>query len=123
MLESEDQNVRKSAGEAAGVLFETKAILDSGYNLSQKEDNLVEQIRGLSLEAGGKGQANKKAQRSLFREILSILEVIFGIGLVIAVRLLSCLSNCVSVCNWLIFFTCIRRDSGYSINIDRGLIC
>ena len=86
MLESEDQNVRIPAGEAIGVLFETKGISGSWYSTSQKEDDLIEQIRDLAMEAGGKGQANKKTQRSSFKGILSILEVFFVILFVLPIR-------------------------------------
>jgi hypothetical protein len=98
LLKSEDQNVRISAGEAAGVLFETKSILESRWNTSQKEDDLIEQIRELALEAGGKGQPNKKTQRGVFREILSILEVIFGFGFLIHRGLFSCVAKHLWIC-------------------------
>lgn len=91
LLESDDQVVRVSAGEAIAVLFETRNLLESQYNTTlqdpsndvslpckkhfdNREDELIENIRGLALQAGGKGQANKKSQRSSFKEILSVVE-------------------------------------------------
>ena len=75
MLESEDQTVRISSGEAAALLFETKNSFQL-ENSNTNEEDLIEQLRRLALEAGGKGQANKKVQRSSFKEILSIVEVL-----------------------------------------------
>lgn len=92
LLENDDQVVRISAGEAIAVLFETRNLLKSQYNTTlqdptldngslpckkhfdNRETELIEHIRGLALEAGGKGQANKKSQRSSFKEILSVVE-------------------------------------------------
>lgn len=94
LLENDDQVVRISAGEAIAVLFETRNLLKSQYNTTlqdptldngslpckkhfdNRETELIEHIRGLALEAGGKGQANKKSQRSSFKEILSVVEVL-----------------------------------------------
>lgn len=88
-LENDDQVVRMAAGEAIAVLYEARSLLRSQFNadasskdaaslcrknFENREADLIERIKGLALEAGGKGQANKKSQRSSFREILSIVE-------------------------------------------------
>lgn len=92
LLESEEEAVRLSAGEAVGIIFETRNRLYSQHtrdledasceptsNLSMgeydaQEAELVEQVRALSIEAGGKGQANKKIQRRSFKDILAAVE-------------------------------------------------
>lgn len=90
-LENDDQVVRLSAGEAIAVLFETRNFFESQPNTTlqdpsfdsvpsykkhfdNREADLIEHIRGLALEAGGKGQANKKSQRTSFKDILSVVQ-------------------------------------------------
>ncbi|MCO5609286.1 hypothetical protein L7F22_063512 [Adiantum nelumboides] len=89
VLENDDQVVRIAAGEAIAVLYDARSLLRAQSrtdasskdasalcrkNFENREAELIEHIKGLALEAGGKGQANKKTQRSSFREILSVIE-------------------------------------------------
>jgi hypothetical protein len=76
LLENEDQSVRISSGEASALLFEIRNESQSHCSTNKNEDELVEQVRALALEAGGKGQVNKKVQRSSFKEILAVIEVL-----------------------------------------------
>ncbi|KAH7291435.1 hypothetical protein KP509_29G016900 [Ceratopteris richardii] len=90
ILENDEQNVRIAAGEAIAVVFEARSTIRSQYyadpsstdassalcrkNFENRETELVDLIKGLALEAGGKGQGNKKSQRSSFKEIHSVLK-------------------------------------------------
>lgn len=92
LLDAKEQAVRLSAGEAIALLFETRNFFDSkstgrdedssgelATTLSRKvielkEAEIIEQIKALATEAGGKGQSNKKAQRSSFKDVLAMVE-------------------------------------------------
>ncbi|KAK9756412.1 hypothetical protein RND81_01G095200 [Saponaria officinalis] len=94
LLDKGDRSVRIAAGEALGVIFEIGnferyAGEASGSNGSSDKDNregyvhlkgliskIINQVRDLASEAGGKGAAKKdlNAQRNLFRDLLDFLE-------------------------------------------------
>ncbi|XP_062101206.1 uncharacterized protein LOC133807080 isoform X2 [Humulus lupulus] len=96
LLDKEDRAVRISAGEALALIFEIGSFekfsaeaKSSSDGSSQEESNprqymhiqglkakIINQVRSLSAEAGGKGSAKKDLnnQRNLFREILEYFE-------------------------------------------------
>ncbi|XP_010540397.1 PREDICTED: interferon-related developmental regulator 1-like [Tarenaya hassleriana] len=96
LLEKDDRTVRIAAGEALGLIFElgilekfsaeakrsngsvqegnvTQEALTHMHGLKAKVTN---QVRDLSVEAGGKGSAKKdlNSQRNLFKDLLEFLE-------------------------------------------------
>ncbi|KAI8005363.1 Interferon-related developmental regulator 1 [Camellia lanceoleosa] len=96
LLEKDDRSIRITAGEALALIFEigdleklsgeAKAFSDSSIhernvsrmfaNIQGLRGKILNQVRNLSMEAGGKG-SNKKdlnSQRNLFRDILHFLE-------------------------------------------------
>ncbi|KAL7175623.1 hypothetical protein ACSBR2_029256 [Camellia fascicularis] len=99
LLEKDDRSIRITAGEALALIFEigdleklsgeAKAFSESSIherNVSQMfadiqglRGKILNQVRNLSVEAGGKG-SNKKdlnSQRNLFQDILHFLELNF----------------------------------------------
>ncbi|KAJ0754586.1 putative armadillo-like helical protein [Helianthus annuus] len=96
LLEKDDRSVRIAAGEALALIYEmgslekfcgsSKIVSDSSTNgdISSRDVNhihglrakVVNQVRDLSAEAGGKGSAKKDLnnQRNTFRDILEFLE-------------------------------------------------
>eukprot|EP00250_Pteridium_aquilinum_P008121 c17692_g1_i1 orf=493-1806(+) len=91
LLENDEQAVCIASGEAIAVFFEMKNMFKSEYTSTLQDpaakdvsslwkkhfdnkEELIEHIRGLASAAGGKGQANKKSQRSSFKEILSVVQ-------------------------------------------------
>ncbi|KAL8230965.1 hypothetical protein R6Q57_000743 [Mikania cordata] len=96
LLEKDDRSVRIAAGEALALIYEmgnlekfcgsSKVISDSSVNgdISSRDVNYIHgmrakvlnQVRDLSAEAGGKGSAKKDLnnQRNTFRDILEFLE-------------------------------------------------
>lgn len=98
MLDKDDRSVRIAAGEALALIFEVGSLekffiepKGSG-DISIHEENIhregfghiqglkgkiLNQVRNLSAEAGGKGSAKKdlNSQRNLFKDILEFLEV------------------------------------------------
>lgn len=97
LLDKDDRSVRIAAGEALALIFETgslekfctesKASGDGSNGEGEKSKELVHiqglrskvlnQVRNLSAEAGGKGSAKKDLnnQRNTFRDVLEFLEV------------------------------------------------
>ncbi|THG21598.1 hypothetical protein TEA_019611 [Camellia sinensis var. sinensis] len=96
LLEKDDRSIRITAGEALALIFEigdleklsgeAKAFCDSSIhernvcrmfaNIQGLRGKILNQVRNLSMEAGGKG-SNKKdlnSQRNLFQDILHFLE-------------------------------------------------
>ncbi|XP_059631145.1 uncharacterized protein LOC132274017 isoform X2 [Cornus florida] len=96
LLDKEDRSVRIAAGEALALIFEignlekfsgeAKGPKDSSGHEGNKtrefahiqglRAKIVNQVRSLSVEAGGKGSAKKdlNSQRNSFRDILEFLE-------------------------------------------------
>lgn len=96
LLDKDDRAVRIAAGEALALVFEVgslekfsvedKGSSDSSTDEANKSKNIfhiqglrakvLNQVRSLSVEAGGKGSAKKdlNSQRNTFREILEFLE-------------------------------------------------
>ncbi|XP_027094441.1 uncharacterized protein [Coffea arabica] len=96
LLEKEERSVRIAAGEALALIFEvgslekfageSKGSSDGSNSEADKSRELVHiqglrgkilnQVRNLSTEAGGKGSAKKdlNSQRNTFRDILEFLE-------------------------------------------------
>ncbi|KAI4339818.1 hypothetical protein MLD38_024718 [Melastoma candidum] len=96
LLEKEDRSVRIAAGEALALIFEMGSLekfasdagaVDGSNNGSDKTGGgmvhihglrakVLNQVRNLSMEAGGKGSAKKdlNSQRNLFKDILEFLE-------------------------------------------------
>lgn len=99
LLDKDDRSVRIAAGEALVLIFEMGAFEKNPVESKVSEDvstqngsksresilhlhglraKIVNQMRILSVEAGGKGSAKKDLnnQRNLFKDILEFLEVI-----------------------------------------------
>lgn len=98
-MEKDDRSVRIAAGEALALIFEFGTLekfaaeaKESAANGSVKEGSVsqealihmhglkskvVNQVRDLSAEAGGKGSAKKdlNTQRNLFKDLVEFLEV------------------------------------------------
>ncbi|XP_059634390.1 uncharacterized protein LOC132276797 [Cornus florida] len=91
LLEKDDRSVRIAAGEALALIFEIGNLekFSGEANASGELNNskgfahiqglrgkILNQVRNLSVEAGGKGSAKKdlNSQRNLFRDILEFLE-------------------------------------------------
>ncbi|ESW32906.1 hypothetical protein PHAVU_001G027600 [Phaseolus vulgaris] len=96
LLDKEDRPVRIAAGEALAVIFENGIIekfstdskgasemIREGINLQESYTHLqglkgkvINQVKNLSVEAGGKGSAKKDLnnQRNLFRDIVEFFE-------------------------------------------------
>ncbi|KAF4356705.1 hypothetical protein F8388_010927 [Cannabis sativa] len=75
LLDKEDRIVRIAAGEALALIFE----IGGSYGTSQQglKAKIMNRVRSLSAEAGGKGCANKKDltnQRNRFHEIVEYFE-------------------------------------------------
>nr|KJB58640.1 hypothetical protein B456_009G219300 [Gossypium raimondii]KJB58644.1 hypothetical protein B456_009G219300 [Gossypium raimondii] len=98
LLDKDDRSVRIAAGEALAVIFEmgslekfaaeTKGSSDGSVSEGNKskegfsyiqglKGKILNQVRDLSVEAGGKGSAKKDLnnQRNLFKDVLEFLEV------------------------------------------------
>ncbi|CAJ1972824.1 unnamed protein product [Sphenostylis stenocarpa] len=97
LLDKEDRSVRIAAGEALALIFENGIIekfsADSkgASEMTQEEINLresnthlqglkrkvINQVKNLSVESGGKGSAKKDLnnQRNLFRDIVEFFEI------------------------------------------------
>lgn len=98
LLDKDDRAVRIAAGEALALIFEVgslekfsvedKGSSDSSTDEANKSKDILHiqglrakvlnQVRSLSVEAGGKGSAKKdlNSQRNTFRDILEFLEVV-----------------------------------------------
>ncbi|XP_057973461.1 uncharacterized protein LOC131161609 [Malania oleifera] len=97
LLDKDDRSIRKAAGEALAVIFETgnfekffaEAKGSTDGSIHERDNSLkgyehiqglrakiLNQVRNLSMEAGNKGSSKKnlKSQRDLFRDILEFLE-------------------------------------------------
>lgn len=87
LLEKDDRSVRMAAGEALALIFEIgnveKFSTQEGNNNSRDvihiqglKAKILNQVRSLSVEAGGKGLTKKDLnnQRNTFRDILEFLE-------------------------------------------------
>ncbi|KAF8025057.1 hypothetical protein BT93_F2033 [Corymbia citriodora subsp. variegata] len=93
LLDKDDRSVRIAAGEALAVIFEMGSlekfcsrVKDASGSSTQDGKELahmyglkgkvLNQVRNLSVEAGGKGSAKKdlNSQRNLFKDILEYLE-------------------------------------------------
>lgn len=86
LLEKDDRGVRMAAGEALALIFEIgnleKFSTEEGNNtrdithIQGLRAKILNQVRNLSVEAGGKGSAKKDLnnQRNTFRDILEFLE-------------------------------------------------
>uniref|UniRef100_A0A2P2M9W1 Uncharacterized protein MANES_18G045800 n=1 Tax=Rhizophora mucronata TaxID=61149 RepID=A0A2P2M9W1_RHIMU len=96
LLDKDDRSVRMASGEALALIFEMGSLekfatenKDStdgvGGNKSQEgyshvqglKGKILDQVRSLSAEAGGKGSTKKdlNSQRNLFKDVLVFLEV------------------------------------------------
>lgn len=91
MLDKDDRSVRIAAGEALALIFEIGSLEkfcgDGSSGEGEKSRELVHiqglrskvlnQVRNLAAEAGGKGSAKKDLnnQKNTFRDILEFLEV------------------------------------------------
>ncbi|KAL2895041.1 Interferon-related developmental regulator 1 [Bienertia sinuspersici] len=86
LLEKEDRSVRIAAGEALAVIFDIgdferfsgddKDTREGYGHLQGLKSKVLNQVRDLASEAGGKGAAKKDLnnQRNLFRDLLDFLE-------------------------------------------------
>ncbi|XP_048130697.1 uncharacterized protein LOC115739590 isoform X4 [Rhodamnia argentea] len=93
LLDKDDRSVRIAAGEALAVIFDMGSLekfcsqakdASDGSTQDGKElahvhglrGKVLNQVRNLSVEAGGKGSAKKdlNSQRNLFKDILEFLE-------------------------------------------------
>ncbi|XP_062165157.1 uncharacterized protein LOC133871756 [Alnus glutinosa] len=90
LLDKDDRSVRIAAGEALALIFEIGSLekfdgeaRDSSDGLIQGskpweglKGKIINQVRNLSAEAGGKGSAKKdlNSQRNFFRDMLEFLE-------------------------------------------------
>ncbi|KAI4337053.1 hypothetical protein L6164_015510 [Bauhinia variegata] len=96
LLDEEDRSVRIAAGEALAVIFEIGSVerfsgeskipsdktgdenkvQESYAHVQGLKGKVVNQVKNLSVEAGGKGSAKKdlNSQRNLFRDILGFFE-------------------------------------------------
>lgn len=86
LLDKEDRSVRIAAGEALALIFEvgslekfsvdTKGSGEGFGHIAGLKAKIINQVRDLSAEAGGKGSAKKDLnnQRNLFRDILEFIE-------------------------------------------------
>lgn len=102
MLDKDDRSVRIAAGEALALIFEVgslekffiepKGPSDSSIHeenihregfthMQGLKGKILNQVRNLSVEAGGKGSVKKdlNSQRNSFRDILEFLEVFFSL--------------------------------------------
>ena len=94
LLDKDDRSVRIAAGEALALIFEmgnlekfsgeAKVSSDSSIcreltHIQGVRAKILNQVKNLSTEAGGKGSAKKdlNSQRNSFRDILEFLEVLF----------------------------------------------
>ncbi|KAJ4837005.1 hypothetical protein Tsubulata_045182 [Turnera subulata] len=97
LLDKEDRSIRIAAGEALALIFETGSLekfagaakgptagsgqegnksRDGSTHLQGLKAKILNQVRDLSSEAGGKGSAKKDLnnQRNLFKDVLEFLE-------------------------------------------------
>ncbi|XP_068656059.1 uncharacterized protein [Aristolochia californica] len=94
LLDKDDRAIRLAAGEAIALIFEIRSLekefrdadgdsVVEGKNsqgvfsyVEALKGKILNQVRSLSVEAGGKGSAKKDLnnQRSLFRDVLEFLE-------------------------------------------------
>ncbi|KAJ0640355.1 putative armadillo-like helical protein [Helianthus annuus] len=80
LLEKDDRSVRIVAGEALALIFEIgnleKISVQDVMHIQRLKAKILNQVRNLSVEAGGKGSAKKDLnnQRNTFRDILEFLE-------------------------------------------------
>ncbi|KAH9755783.1 Interferon-related developmental regulator family protein / IFRD protein family [Citrus sinensis] len=93
LLDKDDRSIRIAAGEALALILETGSLEKfsseaKGSNDGSREEyihlqglkgKILNQVRNLSVEAGGKGSAKKDltSQRNLFKDILEFLELNF----------------------------------------------
>nr|DAD20647.1 TPA_asm: hypothetical protein HUJ06_022110 [Nelumbo nucifera] len=112
LLTMEDRSVRLAVGEGIAIIFENlssdyrdldynESILTtvSGNIVSQSTcDDVVDQMRDLSIEAGGKGTSKKElnSQRNFFNDILDFIEG--GSGPNISLKLSN--SDSLTVTTW-----------------------
>lgn len=95
-MDKDDRSVRIAAGEALAVIFEVgdferffsekngssdstdKDTRDGYVHLKGLRGKVLNQVKDLASEAGGKGTAKKdlNVQRNLFRDLLDYLEVL-----------------------------------------------
>ncbi|XAR48420.1 hypothetical protein NMG60_11031242 [Bertholletia excelsa] len=79
LLDKDDRSIRIAAGEALALIFEGgnfEKFSPEYAHIQGLRGKILNQVRNLSTEAGGKG-SNKKdlqSQRNLFRDILEFLE-------------------------------------------------
>lgn len=98
LLDKEDRSVRIVAGEALALIFEIGTIEKSSADPNSASDitggeskpqesyvhlqglkgKVINQVKNLAVEAGGKGSAKKdlNSQRDLFRDITEFFEVL-----------------------------------------------
>ncbi|KAL5777608.1 hypothetical protein ACOSP7_010534 [Xanthoceras sorbifolium] len=90
LLDKDDRSVRIAAGEALALIFEIGSLekfyaeskgskdgSQEGYaHVQGLKGKILNQVKNLSMEAGGKGSAKKDltSQRNLFKDILEFLE-------------------------------------------------
>ncbi|KAK0575440.1 hypothetical protein LWI29_000600 [Acer saccharum] len=90
LLDKDDRSVRIAAGEALALIFEMGSLekfsaeakgskdgSQGGYaHVQGLKGKILNQVKSLSMEAGGKGSAKKdlNSQRNLFKDILEFLE-------------------------------------------------
>lgn len=91
LLDKDDRSIRIAAGEALALIFEIGSLEKFSSEPNDCNDGsregcthvrglkgkILNQVRNLSVEAGGKGSAKKDltSQRNLFKDILEFLEV------------------------------------------------
>lgn len=98
LLDKDDRSVRIAAGEALALIFEIGSLEKFSVGAKDSSDGstqegsrprefvhiqglkakIINQVRNLSAEAGGKGSTKKdlNSQRNLFREVLEFFEVL-----------------------------------------------
>ncbi|KAK9135387.1 hypothetical protein Syun_014717 [Stephania yunnanensis] len=90
ILDKDDRSMRIAAGEAIAVIFEvgslekfcsepkdsTDKVRNGAMHIQGLRAKILNQVRDLAVEAGGKGSAKKdlNSQKTLFREVLEFLE-------------------------------------------------
>lgn len=111
LLEKNDRSVRIAAGEALAAVFEMCSFEKfsaeaKGSSHGSNHDKsllhiqglrgkIINQVRELSMEAGGKGSVKKdlNRQRNLFRDILEFMEV--ALFIFPSVQYMHCFCQCV----------------------------
>ncbi|XP_031473752.1 uncharacterized protein LOC116246169 [Nymphaea colorata] len=111
LLKMDERSVRLAAGEGIVIIFERANISASKFddgepfesvsgNLSRSTyEDVIHQMKDLSIEAGGRGTSKKElgSQRSFFYDVLAYIEE--GVGPDVSVKLSN--SECLRVTSWM----------------------